>query len=224
MIRFAICMLLASCAAVLTAAQERMTLTLEQAINMARSSSVDATVALNKLRTAYWEYRTYRAELLPEITFDAKLPDYYKQYSPYQNSDGTYSFVRNNYLEMAGELSVTQSIWFTGGTISLNTSLDYLRQFDGVSYNRFMAIPIAITLNQPIFAANNVKWKRRIEPVRYEEAKAEFMSATEDVAMNAISYYFNLLMARENIAIAHQNLDNAVKLHEVAKENDAWDI
>lgn len=218
MIRFAICMLLASCAAVLTAAQERMTLTLEQAINMARSSSVDATVALNKLRTAYWEYRTYRAELLPEITFDAKLPDYYKQYSPYQNSDGTYSFVRNNYLEMAGELSVTQSIWFTGGTISLNTSLDYLRQFDGVSYNRFMAIPIAITLNQPIFAANNVKWKRRIEPVRYEEAKAEFMSATEDVAMNAISYYFNLLMARENIAIAHQNLDNAVKLHEVAKE------
>lgn len=201
-----------------THAREQLSLPLDEAIARARASSVDAAVALNKLRAAYWEHRTYRAELLPELTLNANLPNYYKQYAPYQNADGTYSFVRNNYVETSAELSVSQNIWLTGGTLSLNTSLNFLRQLDGDRYNRFMSIPVALTLNQPIFGVNHIRWKRRIEPVRYDEARAEFLSATEDVAMNAISYYFNLIMAQENLATAQMNLDYAVKLHEVAVE------
>lgn len=196
-------------------------ITLDEAMARARARSVNASVALDRLRSAYWEYRTYRAELLPEVSFTATTPAYYKQYTPYQNPDGTYSFVRNNYMQINGEISVSQNIWLTGGKLSLNTSLDYLRQLDGDKTNRFMAIPVALTLNQPIFGVNNIKWDRKIEPVRYSEAKAEFLSATEEVAMTAINYYFNLLMARENVAISRQNLDNAVKLHEVAKEKRA---
>ena len=101
---------------------------------LARANSVDATVALNRLRTSYWEYRTFRADLLPEVTFEATLPSYQKSYTPYQLSDGSYTFVRNNYLQLNGALSVTQSIWPTGGTLSLNTSLDYLRQLSGSSF------------------------------------------------------------------------------------------
>lgn len=37
---------------------------------------------------------------------------------------------------MNGQLSIDQNIWFTGGTLSLNTSLDFLRQMDGSSDNR----------------------------------------------------------------------------------------
>ena len=74
-----------------------------------------------------------------------------------------------------------------------------------------------MTLNQPIFGVNNIKWNRRIEPVRYAEAKAAFLSATEEVTMTTINHFFNLLLARENVAIARQNLANAEKLYEVAK-------
>ncbi len=202
-------------------AQDTLRLTLDEAIIRARSRSVDAAVALNELRTAYWEYRTYRAELLPELTFNATVPAYRKQYSAYMDSEGSYTFVRNNYLQMTGELAMTQNIWLTGGSLSLNTSLDFYRQLDGDKYNRFMSIPVALTLNQPIFGVNTVKWDRKIEPVRYAEAKAKFLSDTETVAMNAIGYYFNLLMANENLEIAQQNLDNATRLYEVAKEKRA---
>lgn len=204
-----------------TAAAVPLRLSLPEAITRARLHSVDAEVAVNKLRSAYWEYRTYRAELLPEIGFQATVPAYYKQYSSYQNADGTYSFVSNNYLQLNGSLSVEQNIWLTGGKLSLNTSLEFYRQLGSPCYNRFMAIPVALTLSQPIFGTNNIKWDRRIEPVRYAEAKAEFLSATEEVAMNAISYYFNLLLAKENVEIATQNLSNATKLYEVAKEKRA---
>lgn len=197
---------------------QELRMPLEDAISRARVNSVDAAVALNQLKTSYWEYRSYRAELLPEINFSATVPAYYKQYSPYMNSNGSYSFVRNNYLEMNGEVSMTQNIWLTGGKISLNTSLDFLRELEGESYNRFMSIPVALTLTQPIFGVNNLKWSRKIEPVKYDEAKAAYLSASEDVALKAISYYFQLLMADENKLIAMQNLENARKLYDVAKE------
>lgn len=192
------------------------TITLDETVMLARMQSVDAAVALNQLRTSYWSYRTYRADLLPELTFKATAPAYRKSYSAYQLDDGSYTFVRNNYLQLNGELSMTQNIWLTGGSISLNTSLDWMRQLDSGAYNRFMSVPVALTLNQPIFGVNNIKWNRRIEPLRYEEAKAEFISASENVALQAVTHFFNLLMAKENLGIAQQNYDNSKKLHEVA--------
>lgn len=195
---------------------ETRQVTLEEAIMLARTRSVDAAVALNTLRTAYWEYRTFRAGLLPEVTFSATVPSYSKQYSSYQNADGSYSFVHNDNLSMNGALSLEQRIWLTGGTVSVTSSLDFMRQLSGTVGNRYMSVPVALRLTQPIFGVNDVKWSRLIDPIRYREAKAAFMSATEQVAMTAIQYYFNLLSSRQNEASARQNVTNAEKLYEVA--------
>ena len=46
-----------------------LTLTLEEAIAIARLKSVDAAVALDELKTAYWEWRTFRADQLPEVSY-----------------------------------------------------------------------------------------------------------------------------------------------------------
>lgn len=199
-----------------TAADRTMSITLDETIARARSGSLEAAVALNTLKSAYWSYRSFRAELLPEVNFNATLPSYTKSYNAYQLESGAYTFVRSNYLNATATMSVDQSIWLTGGTLSVNTSLDFLRQLDEGS-SRFMSIPVAIKLTQPIFGVNTIKWDRRIEPVRYEEAKADFLSQTEGVAITAITYYFNLLNSREQTAIARQNLDNANRLYEVAK-------
>lgn len=199
--------------------QEReVTLTLDDAIARARVRSVDAAVALDELRTAYWEWRTFRADQLPELSFNATAPSYAKQYSSYMDENGNYSFVRTNTLQASGELSVSQNVALTGGKVSLSSSLDFLRQLDGTKYNRFMSIPVALTIEQPLFSVNTMKWDRRIEPVRYSEAKAAFLSATEDVARLTVDYYFTLLMSRENVEIARQNLDNATQLLAVARE------
>ena len=42
--------------------QDTVRLTLKEAINLAQMQSVDAAVALNELKTAYWEYRTHVAD------------------------------------------------------------------------------------------------------------------------------------------------------------------
>ena len=199
---------------------DTLRLTLEDCIVMARRQSVDAAVALGELKSAYWEWRSYKADLLPEVSLSANVPTYNKRYSAYQREDGTHSYVRNDFMELDGSLYVSQKIWPTGGTLSVESSLDWLRQMSGDTSggkNQFMSMPIALTLSQPLFGVNSVKWNRRIEPLRYREAKASFLAETEQVAMRAISLFFNLLLANENVHIAEQNLQNAEKLYEVAK-------
>ena len=198
-----------------------VTITLEEAIDLARTQSVDAVVALNVLKKAYWEYRTFRADLLPEMNFNSTLPNFNKRYNSYQQSDGTYTYIPNNNLSMNGSISIDQNIWFTGGKLSLTSSIDYMKQLDGKKGQRFMSVPVVLTLNQPIFNVNHIKWKRRIEPVRYEEAKASFLSATENVTMTTINHFFNLLLAKERVQIGRQNLENAEKLFDVAKAKRA---
>lgn len=198
--------------------EESKPLSLSDAISLARAQSVDAAVAANELKAAYWEYRSYRADLLPEVGLSASAPSFRRQYSPYMNADGSYSFVRNNYIQMNGEVSVSQSIWATGGKLSLSSSLDYMKQLERGANPRFMSVPIAVTLQQPLFGTNHIKWNRQIAPLRFTEAKGGYISATEEIAVRTVASYFALIMAEENLQIARQNIDNARKLYSVAKE------
>ena len=102
--------LAAVCLPVVLSAQQERKITLNEAIAMARVQSVDAAVALNELKTAYWEYRTFRADLLPEVNLTGTLPNYNKSYGSYQNADGSYSFVRNSALGLSGDLSIDQNL------------------------------------------------------------------------------------------------------------------
>ena len=197
---------------------DTLRLSLDDCITMARRQSIDAAVALGELRSAYWQWRSYRADLLPEVSLSGTLPSYNKRYSSYQQADGGLSFVRNDYLGLDGAVNITQKLWPTGGTLSVESSLDYLHQSgnDG-SGNQFMSLPVAVTLSQPLFSVNHLKWNRRIEPLRYREAQARFLTETEQVAMQAISLYFGLLLAGEQVNISKQNLQTAEKLYEVAQ-------
>jgi len=197
---------------------DTLRLTLDECITMARRQSIDAAVALGELRSAYWQWRSYRADLLPEVSLSGTLPSYNKRYSSYQQADGGLSFVRNDYLGLDGAVNITQKLWPTGGTLSVESSLDYLHQSgSGGTGNQFMSLPVAVTLSQPLFSVNHLKWDRRIEPLRYREAQARFLTETEQVAMQAISLYFGLLLAGEQVNIARQNLQTAEKLYEVAQ-------
>lgn len=191
-------------------------LTLKDAIMLAQRQSVDAAVALNELKTSYWEYRTHVADQLPEINFKGTIPSYSKQFSRYQQADGTYAFVQDNNLSMNGAISVDQNIALTGGKISLNSSLNFSRQLGHGAFNEYMSVPVGLTLTQPILGVNSQKWNRRIEPVRYQEAKAAYIESVEGVTISTIDYFFGLLLAKENLATSVQNLENANKLYEIA--------
>ena len=50
--------------------KDTLSLSMDQALNIARIFSIDAIVARNTLQIAYWSYRNYKADLLPGMVLD----------------------------------------------------------------------------------------------------------------------------------------------------------
>lgn len=198
-------------------AQDTIAISLADAINRSVSNSVDAVVARNQYKSSYWGYRTYKAELLPEVTLNSTLPYYSKSYNQFQNTDGTYTYVSNDYSRIDGGLSISQNIPLTGGILSVESSFERLQQYGEGGSTRYMGIPASVTLEQPIFGFNRVKWLQRIEPVKYKEAQQKLIGDMEEVSNTAIQYYFNLLLGQINMEIAQQNLKNSEKLYTIAE-------
>ena len=204
-------------AAVRLEAQDTIRITLTEAVELGISRSVDVMVAKNEYISAYWDYRTYKTELLPEVTFKGTAPYYSNSSSMYQKEDGSYDYVNNNYYKIDAGLSITQNIPWTGGTLSVESNLDRLRQGGEDPFTRYRSLPVSITLEQPIFGFNRIKWLQKIEPVKYKEARQKLVSDREDVASTAILHYFNLLVGQINLEIARQNYANADKLYKIAQ-------
>ncbi|MDR1563101.1 MAG: TolC family protein [Dysgonamonadaceae bacterium] len=198
-------------------AQQRQRITLEEALAIAEEQSLEAMVARNLYLTAYWQYRSYRADLFPNIVLEGTFPSLNRSLTPYQKEDGTYGFVRNSALIEELAIGVSQNIPLTGGNISVYSALQRIDQLGDRKSTGYMSVPYTLTLNQPLFNPKTLKWAMKIEPERFKEARQQYQSNIESVYMKTIDYYFELLLAQANLDIAHINRDNATKLHNIAK-------
>lgn len=101
--------------------------------------------------------------------------------------------------------------------ITVGSSFERLRQYGDGDYTHYRSIPGTITLEQPLFGFNRIKWLQRIEPVKYREASRKRISDREEVTLTVIQYYFDLLAGQTNLDISVQNLDNAERLYGITE-------
>ena len=194
---------------------------LNEAIELGISRSVDAVVAQSQYTSAYWEYRTFRTELLPEVVFNTTLPHFSRSHNQLQNPDGSWSYVSSDFSLINTSLSINQNIPLTGARVSVESSVERLQQRGVNASTHFMAVPTRVSLEQPLFGFNRVRWLQRIEPIRYREARKRLISSREEIALIVIEYYFNLLEGRINLDMAQQTRDNAERLYTVAEARHA---
>lgn len=196
---------------------DTLRLTLDDALQMASVQSVEAMVAKNTMRAAYWQYRNYKAELLPSLTFSGTLPSLNKSLSSYQKEDGSYEFIPSSLLTESAGLSLSQNIPYTGGTISVQSQLQRIDQLDGDRQTSWLSVPAVVTLEQPLITSRPLRWSMKIEPERYREAQQQFAVNMETVSIQTIQHYFNLLLSVSNLEIAEQTLQNATQLYDIAQ-------
>ena len=80
-----------------------------------------------------------------------------------------------------------------------------------------MAVPAKLIYEQPILGFNRIRWLQKIEPVKYREAKARYLSSMEEVKLTAVHNFFNLLMAKVSLDMAQQNYQTSQMLYGYAK-------
>ncbi|MDD3737470.1 MAG: TolC family protein, partial [Bacteroidales bacterium] len=196
--------------------QEIRRLSLDDVVRLASEQSPNALIAKHRFRASYWQYRTFVAEYRPTLTLTGNLPDYSTAYSRVWNSVAQqWEYASTNVLQTTGNLSLAQNIGLTGGSISLYSDLTYEKNFE-TDGERYITSPLNVRLTQPLFRYNELKWQKKIEPLKYEEARKTYLRDIENVHMMAVQYFFNLALAQINKEIAETNMQNADTLYQIA--------
>ncbi len=89
--------------------------------------------AKNSLYISYWNFRNYKASLLPNVEMLGTLPNFNSSYNRYQNPDGDYQYISNRSISENLSISINQNIPLTGGKISIKSELERL---DGLGDNK----------------------------------------------------------------------------------------
>jgi len=199
------------------AAQELKQLTLEQVIKLAEEQSPNALMAKHRFRASYWQYRTFVAQYRPSLVLNGTTPEYSNSFDKVWNSQTeSYDYRSTNTLSNLGSLSLSQNIGATGGSISLNSDLTVFKDFENETV-RYITAPLTVGLTQPLFRFNELKWQKKIEPLKFNAAKKTFLANIESVHQQAVMNFFSLALAQINKQISEMNYSNADTLWRIAK-------
>lgn len=180
-------------------AQKTISLDLATAIAMAADSSLTAFRNKNMYLVDYWTYRNYKAERLPSLEMDLYPATYNRTLvSRYDSNTDRDLFRQQKSFSAAGYLSLRQNFDPLGGHFYLSTSVDYLRYFGADTYTQYSSVPVIIGYSHPTLGFNKHKWQRKIEPLKYQKAKLQYLYNAESIAMGTVELFFRLAEAQTN--------------------------
>ncbi|MDL2312665.1 TolC family protein [Bacteroidales bacterium OttesenSCG-928-B11] len=196
-------------------------LSLDNCIQIAQGQSVEAKQAKNNYLIASYDYKLYRKSLLPSLTLSGSLPAFNRTISTITLPDGTEAFVSQSVGNYSGTFSLSQAIPFTGGQLFVSTGLQRLDIYQDGTTTSYLANLVNVGINQSIIAYNPYKWKKKIEPLQYQQSERDYIEKLQDAALLAINHYFELLTYQVSLELTIQNKINNDTLLQIAKERFA---
>lgn len=197
---------------------QTVTLNLNQSIEIASDSSLQAFRAKNLYMANYWEYRSFQAGRLPSLSLRTTPIQYRRDFTQRYDSEKNIDVFRQQQsLHTYGNLSISQNFDLTGGTFFIDSELGYMRNFGENTYSQFSSVPIRIGYSQSLFGFNGFKWEKKIEPLKYEKAKQQFLYAMQEISESVISYFFSLAMAQVEYDMAKENVSSSDTLFHIGE-------
>ncbi len=204
----------------LSAQTKTLKLSLAELIEMAQGDAPDVQIAKTKLTTNYWSNQSFLANYKPKINFNGELPNLNRSIREITLPNGEQSFTPTAFMNNSIGFSLEQDIALTGGSVFASTSLERLDIFKtdinpkSISY---LSTPIVVGFNQPFFGFNSLKWDKKIEPLRYDEAIREYSEEIQMVAYDGAVFFFEVFISQINLEAANRNKVNADTLFSISK-------
>ena len=180
---------------------------LDDIIGLAKGQSSQAKQAETRKENRFWQYRLFKSNYNPQLALSGSLPGYSSQFVPVTQPDGDISYVPVRQTSSSLNLGLLQPISATGGSVSINTNVS---QFNNLETNvtGYRTTLVDLTLNQPLFSFNQLRWDKKTEPLRFEESKRSYVEEMEFISRNSVTRFFDYLDAQVNFQIAQFNLAN----------------
>lgn len=214
-------LLIISCCLLLSiSAQQSVSLSLNEAIEVAQSDSPDAKVASSQLNNSKWRNVAFYAGFKPQLRFNATLPSLNRQIDAITLPDGSVQFINRSFMNNTVGISLFQQIRQTGGNITVGTGLNRLDLFktESQNYSRsYLSTPISLSFNQPLFQFNRYSWDKKQNDLNYETQQKRYNENKELVAFNTMNYFFQLYVTNIQLANARKNLSYLDSLNTIAE-------
>lgn len=191
---------------------QQIDLTLDEAIELAREKSFEAFRAKNMYLDKALSYENYLKLLYPKATLSITPSNYNRSIEEQWDSDEEQLIpYEQQRLTSSGNLSLTQFIKQTGGTLSLRSYLNRAMTFKEAEddYTTYISNPITLTYKQSFSSINTFKWRAKIDPIQFKQAQKTYVEDVEAITLKTISLFFGYVNAQMNYRIAELNKNNA---------------
>lgn len=199
-----------------TMAQEH---SLDQVLGIAQKQSLEAYKAKHLFLADYWSYQSYISQQKPHLDWYINPATYNQSMTlryDYENDVEIYRPQRT--LASYSSLSLSQNIVATGGKVYVETDLYRLKNLGNSSVQSWSATPVRMGISQPLFGFNALKWKKRVSPLAYEKAKQDYLELQQDINLETVNLFFDLLQASARKEIAKNQIETADTLFKIGNE------
>ena len=202
----------------------RYVFTLEDVIELSKEQSPQAIVARHRFRAAYFSFLEYKATFLPKLTLTTNPTTWDRSIRTIETAvDGELRTqeARTNIFSSTAGLALSQNIGLTGGFVSLGSDFLRLENFsleqNDPNRTQFTTNPIRLSFRQPLNGYNSLRWLKQIEPLRFEEAKKNYIVQMENVSERAADLFFNLAIAQVELNMRETNYKNTEEVFRISQ-------
>ncbi|WP_159427062.1 TolC family protein [Formosa haliotis] len=197
----------------------KQNITLNEVLTIASKHSLDVYKAKRKYGISYWDYKSFKASLLPKIDFETRPFTYssalVQRYDSEQNID---VFRQQQTINSYADVYLSQNIGMFGTKLYMSSSFDRLENFGEIETVSYNVTPLRVGLIQPIMAFNTFKWKDQIAPLEVQKAKQNFIYELQEINLKTIRLFFDWALANQKVKIAKENKSSAQKLFNIGKK------
>lgn len=135
-------------------------ITIDEVSELVLYKSNKVKIINNNFSKANIKSSFYRISLLPIVSTSISFP-YQRSISEVIQSDGSQKFIERNYLNSALNITVSQALPFTGGSLSLSSSLNNSHDFNNKT-SSFSSNWANISYQQTVNGFNSYKWNKKL--------------------------------------------------------------
>ncbi len=203
-----------------------MQITLEQAIEISRQQSPDMLTAELKLERYEKLLSAQEASLKTQFKLKVDPIDYNK--NRYLDSRLSQWYTNESFTS-DGTISIEQPLIWTGATVSLNNTFGWnnnTSQIDGssASTSRSFTNSLYLSLDQPLFTYNEMKYEFVTIALEYEDAKISYALSLLNLEQSIINHFYTVYMAQENLSIAKEEYEDATQNYNIIEEKVRLDM
>ncbi len=192
-------------------------LTLKEAIRLGQESSPVGKQIRASYKSNRWQFKAAQASRLPQLNLTGSAPGYTRRINQVFQPDGSFVFAPVQQAYSSGNLSISQNILATGGTLSIGSGFSRGDIFSGINSTFYQSNPLAINLSQPLLRFNSMKWQWKQNQLQMHMASRQQVESLEDLSISITQRYFDLYTALLQLKNAELNQAINDTIYKIAK-------